>query len=60
VREAEPVLVGFALFSDARAFATLRDSGLWARQVLPALSRWLAGPAESLRLAPTARSAIHA
>ena len=58
VREGENVLVGFALFSDASASAALRDGGPWIRDW--ALSQWLAKPPESLRLVPTARSAIHA
>jgi hypothetical protein len=33
---------------------------VWAREVEPALAGWLSRPPECLRLAPTARSAIHA
>jgi NIPSNAP len=60
VREGELVLVGFALFADAPAFAAFVRSGDWARNALPALASWLSRPAEVLRLAPTPRSAIHA
>jgi hypothetical protein len=60
VREGEAVLAGFALFDDAAAFETFMRSGAWRRDVHPTLARWLARPAESLRLAPTARSALHA
>lgn len=59
VREGENVLVGFALVPDAGAPA-LRDGGLWARDLTPMLLQCLAKPTESLRLVPTARSAIHA
>jgi hypothetical protein len=60
VREGETVLVGFALFDNAAAFEDFTRSGTWARNVEPTLTRWLARPATSLRLAPTSRSAIHA
>ena len=60
VREGEHVLVGLALFRDAAAFDSFRKSGTWQRDVAPTLSAWLAGAPTSLRLAPTARSAIHA
>lgn len=59
VREGEPVLVGLALFSDAAALHAFAQ-GAWPREVLPALARWLRGPPQSMRLAPTARSALHA
>jgi hypothetical protein len=60
VREGANVLVGFALFEDAGALATFEASGRWQRDVAPDLARWLAQPPEPLRLAPTARSALHA
>jgi hypothetical protein len=60
VREGEPVLVGLALFDDLAAFETFARSGAWARDAQPALAPWLARPAESHRLVPTARSALHA
>jgi hypothetical protein len=59
VREGVNVLVGFALFEDAGALATFEASGKWQRDVAPELARRLAQPSEPLRLAPTARSAIH-
>jgi hypothetical protein len=59
VREGVNVLVGFALFEDAGALATFEASARWQRDVAPDLARWLAQPPEPLRLAPTARSAIH-
>ncbi|MGE0349991.1 NIPSNAP family protein [Hydrogenophaga sp.] len=60
VRERQPVLVGLALFDDLAAFDALQRGGSWARDAQPALSPWLAGPAESHRLVPTARSTLHA
>jgi hypothetical protein len=60
VREGVNVLVGFAMFEDAGALATFEVSGRWQRDVAPGLARWLAQPPEPLRLAPTARSALHA
>jgi hypothetical protein len=59
VREGENVLVGFELVADASAPA-FRDRGLRVTDVEAMLSQWLAKPPESLRLVPTARSALHA
>jgi hypothetical protein len=60
VRQGESVLAGMALFDDAPSFEAFLRGGSWAREVQPALSRWLARPVESHRLVPTARSALHA
>jgi hypothetical protein len=60
VRADANVLVGVALFEDAGALATFEASGRWQRDIAPELARWLAQPPETLRLAPTARSAFHA
>ncbi len=60
VHEGQPVLVGLALFDDEAAFDAFLQSGAWAREAQPLLAPWLAGPATSHRLAPTARSALHA
>lgn len=60
VREGEPVLVGLALFDSPAAFDAFVRSRTWAREALPQLAPWLARPVESLRLVPTARSALHA
>jgi hypothetical protein len=60
VREGEPVLVGVSVFADGHSFEAFQRSGVWARSVAPRLSPWLASPAESHRLLPTARSALHA
>ena len=49
VREGEHVLVSVAVFRE-----------LTERNVTPALSQWLKKPPHSMKLAPTARSAIHA
>jgi hypothetical protein len=49
VREGEHVLVSVAVFKE-----------LIERNVTPALSQWLKQPPHSMKLAPTARSAIHA
>lgn len=58
VREGEHVLVGLALFDSAQAFADFLSSGVWSREAQPLLDTYLARPTQSLRLAPTARSAI--
>ena len=60
VREGESVLVGCAVFSDAAALDAFERTGAWQRDIAPALSQWLAREAEAHRLAPTARSALHA
>lgn len=60
VRENEPVLVGMALFDDLASFEAFAHSGTWAHKAQPALAPWLARRAESHRLVPTARSALHA
>ena len=52
VREGEQVLVSLALFDDASAAPS--------RDFAAALQPWLAQPTQILRLAPTARSALHA
>ena len=59
VRQGEQVLVGFAMFATPTAFEAFCRSGVWAREVQPALEPWLTGPPKSLRLAATARSLIH-
>jgi hypothetical protein len=53
VREGENVLVGVAVFKDVA-------DGNWLHDVTPALSPWLKKTPYSMKLAPTARSAIHA
>jgi quinol monooxygenase YgiN len=60
VREGEAVLVGIAVFAGLDAYERFQASGLWARDVAPGLLQFLAKPPESLRLMPTARSALHA
>jgi len=60
VREGETVLVGFGWFDGTAAFEAFARSSAWTREVQPTLARWLARPTESLRLQPTARSALHA
>ena len=59
LREGEPVLVGVALFDDLATVAAFARSGAWAREAVPELAPWLAGPAECHRLAPTPRSTLH-
>lgn len=59
VRQGEHVLVGFAMFAAPAAFETFARSGLWAREVQPALEPWLMGPTQNMRLVATARSMIH-
>ena len=58
VREGESVLVGVAVFEDPAVHDVLQED--WQRDVAPALSRWLAQRPHSMKLMPTARSAIHA
>lgn len=60
VREGAQVLVGFALFPDGASFDAFVASGRWSREAAPLLHPYLAGPAQSLRLQPTARSAVRA
>lgn len=60
VREGEHVLLGLALFDSVESFDAFARAGSWARDVAPLLSKYLAKPAESRRLVPTARSAIRA
>lgn len=54
VREGENVLVVVAVFK------ALPEGGRWQRDVTQALSQWLNKQPHSLKLVPTARSAIHA
>lgn len=60
VREGEHVLASFAMFNDLAGLDTFVGSGSWMREAQQKLSRWLARSPESHRLAPTARSALHA
>ena len=60
VREGEHALLRLAMFDDAAAVDEFAASGMWQRDIAPELSGWLAGPSQSLRLMPTARSALHA
>lgn len=60
VHEGRPVLVGLALFPDESTFNAFLQSGAWAREAQPLLAPWLSGAATGHRLAPTARSALHA
>jgi hypothetical protein len=53
VREGENVLVVVAVLKEPL-------EGNWQRDVAPALSQWLAKQPHSMKLVPTARSAIHA
>lgn len=55
LREGEHVLLALALFGDDAAVG----EG-WARDINARLQPWLARPTQSLRLAPTTRSALHA
>lgn len=56
VREGEEVLLGLAMFDTAAALEAFTAG--WQFDVEPLLQPWLARPAEMLRLAPTARSAL--
>ena len=59
VRTGECVLVGVALFEDAQAFEAFGASKLWQLKITPQLQNYITS-AQSLRLTPTARSALHA
>jgi hypothetical protein len=59
VREGEHVVVAVTLFEDREAQEHFAACRIWEAE-LAALAPWLARPAERLRLAPTARSAVHA
>jgi hypothetical protein len=58
VREGEHVLLSLALFGRDAALSAFQDSGAWERGALPGLAPWLAGEPQTLRLQPTARSAL--
>jgi hypothetical protein len=60
VREGEHVLVGVAVFKDPGAHETFLARGHWQRDVAPGLAQWLARQPHSMKLVPTARSAMHA
>ena len=60
VREGEHVLLALALFGSESAAQSFAASGAWERGVAPGLAPWLARAPETLRLQPTARSALHA
>jgi hypothetical protein len=60
VREGEHVLVGVAVFPDRRAYEAFLADGRWQQDVAPALSQWLARQPQTMKLVPTARSALHA
>ncbi len=60
VREGEPFLVVFALFPNPQAHDAFERSGAWQRALREGPSAGLAGLPRHLRLAPTARSALHA
>ena len=60
VREGEHVLVVLAMFDDDDAQRSFAPSGASQRDVAAELSRFLAAAPRTLRLAPTARSAMHA
>lgn len=60
VREGEFVLVGVAVFADCARLQAVAQSRAWASGLMPALAAWLARAPQTLRLTPTARSALHA
>ncbi|HEY8358701.1 MAG TPA: NIPSNAP family protein [Ramlibacter sp.] len=60
VREGVQVLVGVALFDGSEAFDAFSRSGRWERNAAPGLAKHLSGSPRSLRLLPTARSALRA
>jgi hypothetical protein len=60
VREGEHVLVSLAMFADADGRQSFAAGGTWQRDIAPELSRFLVDAPRSLKLGPTARSALHA
>ena len=60
VRQDEQVLMGVAVFPDVARFDDFGRSNLWASEIAPELRRWPLKRTETHRLAPTARSAMHA
>jgi hypothetical protein len=60
VREGIQALVGVALFPKRAVFEAFVRSGRWRERAAPGLQPFLAGKATSLRLVPTARSALRA
>jgi len=60
VRTGENVLVGVALFADARSYGAFDASLAWRQKIAPQLTAYLLKAPESHRLLPTARSAIYA
>jgi NIPSNAP len=63
VREGEEMFVWMAMFAGAAehaaATAELERASVWRDVVSPALAGYVDGPAEVLRLTPTARSLLH-
>jgi NIPSNAP len=59
VRTGEHLLVGIALFKNAQAFEAFGASKIWQQQIAPQLHSHFMST-QSLRLTPTARSALHA
>lgn len=53
------MLVGVAVFRDAAQHDAFIAGKAWDRRVAPTLAHWTRGAAQSLRLAPTPRSALH-
>lgn len=60
VRTGECVLVGMALFENERSYEAFGTSLAWQEKIAPELGTYLLKAAESHRLLPTARSAVHA
>jgi hypothetical protein len=60
VREGEHVLVVLALFADAGAQQSFAVGDVWRRDIAAGLSAFLDAAPRTLRLQPTARSALHA
>jgi hypothetical protein len=48
------------VFEDQASHDAFLADGSWQRDAAPALSQWLSKKPHAMRLAPTARSAIHA
>ncbi len=60
VRKGENVLMGIGLFESLQSFEAFGASQVWQQRIAPKLADYLQSPSQTLRLTPTARSAVHA
>ncbi len=60
VRTGETVLMGIGMFESLQSFEAFGASQVWQQRIAPKLEGYLQSQSQSLRLTPTARSAVHA